>query len=117
MRKALLIAALLGIVGVSGLAAGSSGSLPKLRIVTAPPLQVAGTGFKPGEQVKIVLFVSPKKWMKEMRAGISGRFVVTFSRPFVDRCSTFTVNARGDLGSRASVRSRPRADCPEPDYP
>ena len=116
MRKALLATVLVAALGVTSMAlAGSGGGTPALRVTKMRPLQVSGAGFKPGERVSVTVLVSFKKWRKPAVATAAGRFSAVFRGAGVDQCTSFVVSARGDRGSRAHVRNRALADCPDVD--
>jgi hypothetical protein len=81
--------------------AGSSGAQqgaakPQLLPSSKSPLRVKGTGFVPGERVRVELVDSATRTVD---ADDSGSFEVTFPS---DRCSSVTVQATGSKGSRAS---------------
>jgi hypothetical protein len=61
------------------------------------PLRVAGSGFRPGEKVRLVAD-APHKQVKNTRADSSGSFTADF--PEVS-CGSVTVTATGSQGSRA----------------
>ena len=116
MRKALIATVLVAALGATSMAlAGSGGGTPALRVTKMRPLHVSGVGFKPGERVTVTVFASFKKWRKPAVATAAGRFSAVFRGAGVDQCTAFLVSARGDRGSRAHVRNRALADCPDVD--
>jgi hypothetical protein len=68
-----------------------------LSVEAVQPLVVAGSGFVPGERVR----VTTEGVAKRTRAGRTGGFTVRF--PGVSFCSGGNVIARGSLGSRAAL--------------
>ena len=86
-----------------GLALPSSG---KARIlpVGMSPLRIKGTGFAPGEHVRLTATAGSKKVTRTASAGQRGGFVVSLPLGSVDRCNGLTVVAKGDKGSRTSFR-------------
>jgi hypothetical protein len=61
------------------------------------PLRVAGSGFKPNEQVRL----TAESRRKTVRADSDGRFYT--SLPPIDPCNGFIVTAKGGKGSNASI--------------
>jgi hypothetical protein len=78
------------------------------------PLAVAGTGFVPGESVRVVATVRDERFVRVRTARPAGRFGAAFRGVSVDRCTSFVVRARGARGSRAVLVSKSLAECPEP---
>jgi hypothetical protein len=68
-----------------------------LSVKAVQPLVVTGSGFVPGERVR----VTTGGIAKRTRAGRAGGFTVRF--PGVSFCSGGSVIARGSLGSRAAL--------------
>ena len=62
------------------------------------PLRVEGTGFRPGEQVRIEVD-APNGRAKHARASSSGSFTADISE--LTGCGSVTVTATGSQGSRA----------------
>jgi hypothetical protein len=78
-------------------------SPPTLRAVDTDPLTVRATGFKPREQVKLVVSSPFDVGARVVRSDARGRFRVTFRLSF-DRCDAFTVRATGQRGTRARLQ-------------
>jgi hypothetical protein len=78
-------------------ASSTSPQRPELRPTSQSPLRVAGTGFRPGEKVRLVAD-APHKQVKNARADSSGSFTAAF--PGLS-CGSITVTATGSKGSRA----------------
>jgi hypothetical protein len=107
MRRSLPVAALvLGAVALTACggrssapsASTTSAQRPELRPVSQSPLRVAGTGFRPGEEVRIEVD-APNGQAKQTRANSSGRFTTNISE--LTGCGSVTVTATGSQGSNA----------------
>lgn len=108
--RALIAAGALALAGaaVAAVVASDSGS-PKqkqaqdarvrLLPVGQKPLRVKGTGFVPGERVRLTLGGGTGLG-RTVRAGSDGSFTAVFRN--VDACDSVTAEARGSKGSRAS---------------
>ena len=96
------------------LAAGTSGSSPRLAVKDAHPVTVGGSGFRAHEHVTVRLRATGVDRTRHPRATGSGSFTVTFTHAAVDRCSGLTITASGAGGSRATVRRRPQPECAPP---
>jgi hypothetical protein len=67
------------------------------------PLRLKGSGFHPGERVKVTVTPSASEGVtRRVRAGRSGSFTVGF--PGIDACGGVEGVARGNRGSRASFQ-------------
>jgi hypothetical protein len=99
MRLLAVIAFLLvaSVASASSAAPTAAAKRPTLAITSIMPLRVAGSGFKPNEQVRLTAESS----RKNVRADGRGRF--TASLPPVDPCNGFIVTAKGGKGSHASI--------------
>jgi hypothetical protein len=82
---------------------------PQIRVATLRPFIVLGTGFRPGETVRLDVRAEDGAGSTKDVAGRRGAIDASFPRLKLGRCSTYVVTARGNEGSRASVRSFPRA--------
>jgi hypothetical protein len=78
----------------------------------ASPVAFRGTGFKPGERVRISVYAGERA-TKRTAAGARGRFVVRFAGLDPNACSGFSALAVGNEGSRASFKRAPGM-CPAP---
>lgn len=104
------IAALAAATGLSaGLAAGGPTAKPQLRVVSLQPFAVAGTGFHMGEHVRVTVRADGEVAARTDAADSRGRIGVRFRAMTLGACPTYVVAARGDRGSRAGLRSVPRA--------
>ena len=99
MRLLAVIALLLvSSVASAGSAAPNGSARPAtLAIKSVMPLRVAGSGFKPNEQVRL----AAGSRRKTVRADSHGRFYTGL--PPVDPCNGFIVTAKGGQGSDASI--------------
>jgi hypothetical protein len=80
----------------------------RLHVVTLRPLAVLGTGFHAGESVRVTVRTDAGAGARSDEAGAAGRIGVRFPRLKLGRCPTYVISARGDEGSRATLRSVPR---------
>ncbi len=110
MRKAFAITAAVLAVASPALATGS----PKLHLVRAQPVIVRGTGFRAAERIAVRLAVEGAVHTRLVHASTSGRFTVSFPRVSLSHCIAYLVVARGSLGSHATLRRSPFADCAQP---
>ena len=104
--------ALVAALTVAVSAAGATAPKAKLRILdTTPVVRISGVGFHARERVGVTL-VTDVVWHKVLRATRAGRFVAAFPNATVDRCSGYSVLARGAAGARASLKVMPFACAP-----
>jgi hypothetical protein len=120
MRRRLIAASAVvaaGAVILTALAAAQRGETegtdakPRLSIDLAP-FAVAGTGFKPGETVRITVRGTTVGSSRSSKASAGGRISVRFPGVHLDQCGRghlIIVTAIGDKGSRAQVRRMPPA--------
>ena len=108
--KALVAAGALALAGaaVAAVVASNSDSQKKehaqderarLLPVGQKPLRVKGTGFVPGERVRLTLG-GGTGLVRTVGVGADGSFTAIFRE--VDACDSITAEARGSKGSRAS---------------
>jgi hypothetical protein len=99
MRLMAVIAILLasGIASTSSAAPTAPTRHATLAMKSVLPLRVAGSGFKPNEQVRL----TAESRRKTVRADSDGRFYT--SLPPIDPCNGFIVTAKGGKGSNASI--------------
>src|SRR5262245_37288702 len=111
MRAICLTAVLAALALLTVGAAGAA--TPSLRFLDLTPATVRGTGFVPGEQVKLTLRAGTDKRTRTARASAGGAFVVDFGRlREQDRCSGFlAVTAVGARGDHATYKL-PAMACP-----
>jgi hypothetical protein len=96
-----------GAVVVVALAQGEAAGKPRLS-VDLSPFVVVGTGFKAGETVRISVR-GAAGGSRSGKASRAGRISVRFPGD-VERChGLLIITAKGDQGSRAQLRSMPRA--------
>lgn len=80
-----------------------------LRLVTAHPITLRGTGFDAAERVQVTVHSSGFTRTKQTRSN-DGAFTVTFRLPF-DRCNGLLAVARGSSGTVARYKL-PQLLCP-----
>ena len=104
-----------GLVRFDGSAALSArtGAGPALRFVRIDPLIVRGLDFRAGERVTVTARLPRATRRAHLTASAAGAFRVRLGRVrSYDPCAfTLFVEARGSLGSKASIRTLPRM-CP-----
>jgi hypothetical protein len=106
LRVALVVAAVL--LPAYAIAEGQGAATkPQLRVLGTKPLAVVGTGFGAGEAVRVSARTDDGDGSKLRAAGATGRVVVRFPKLNLGRCSTYVISARGNRGSRATLRSVP----------
>ena len=107
MRRSLPVAALVlaavALTACGGRSSAPSASTtsaqrPELRPVSQSPLRVEGTGFRPGEDVRIEVD-APNGRAKHTRASSSGSFTTDISE--LTGCGSVTVTATGSQGTVA----------------
>lgn len=103
-----------GAVVLTALAAGqrggadSSAAKPRLS-VDLTPFVVAGSGFRPGETVRVTVRGAVAASRSD-KASAAGRIMVRFSGVMHDQCPRLLIiTATGDKGSRAQLRRMPPA--------
>jgi hypothetical protein len=80
-----------------------------LRVVTDLPLRVRGTGFRPGEPVRVTVDGGDLRRVRLARAGRMGAFVVSFGTARFDWCATPPeITARGPRTGLVSLVVPPR---------
>lgn len=111
----MLRVALTAVVSVAFFASLGAGSgspaaagKPQLRVATLRPLAVLGTGFHDGETVRVSARTDAGAGTRSDEAGTAGRIDVRFPKLKLKRCGTYVIVARGDEGSRATLRSVPQ---------
>ena len=101
----LLLPALVAVAAGSTLA-GAATPEPALKVMQAKPLVVGGTGFAPGESVRVVALGYGGKRAKTVIAGPRGRFKVELPARRTIGCAPTLVTATGSNGSKASLTAR-----------
>jgi hypothetical protein len=104
VRKSLyaMLAVLALAVPTSGATASSQTAAPKpkLRVYDGSPVRVTGVGFHARERVKLTLSADGV-WHKVVRTTKAGSFGAVFPDAKLDRCTGYSVLARGASGARA----------------
>jgi hypothetical protein len=77
---------------------------PALRVVDEMPLVVRGTGFKPREHVQVTLVLRTRSRSTRLVASLRGTFVTRFTLTPIQCQLVETVVAKGDRGSRVTMR-------------
>ena len=86
---------------------------PTLRVVDRSPLVVRGTGFKPGEHVRVWLVLTTARRSRDALAGTTGGFTVRFTVTPLQCPFVRSLTATGSRGSRAALKLPPSM-CPQP---
>jgi hypothetical protein len=90
---------------------GTADAKPRLSVDLAP-FAVAGTGFRPGETVRVIVRGAAVGSSRSSKASAAGRISVRFPGVRLDECrpgQLLIVTAVGDKGSRAQLRRLPAA--------
>jgi hypothetical protein len=106
-RLALVLAVLVAVGGVAVPSLAGGASRAKVRIVTAAPLVVRGSGFKAHEHVRVT--ASPGG-VRRVVARANGTFRAAFPGA-VDRCLGLSIRAVGTRGDDATLKL-PQVACP-----
>jgi len=106
-RVALLLAVALVAASASTPGRGAEAAKPRLRVDALRPLVVVGTGFRAGETVRVTASADEGYGAKTDEAGSPGRIYVRFPKLKLGRCSEYVISAKGDKGSRTTLRSVP----------
>jgi hypothetical protein len=80
-----------------------------LTVTDRQPVTVKGLGFRPGERVTVVLFLSGRH-ARTVRVARRGSFVARFAE-YADLCTAFTVRALSGSGTSVAIRQRPARSC------
>jgi hypothetical protein len=105
---AVLLGILLAVSACSGSGSGGPSSSAALRLAGTTPLTVRGSGFQPGERVRLELGSSGAT--ARARASGRGSFRASFDVP-VTRCDRVRVIAIGSKGSRVVFKRLPAPAC------
>lgn len=110
-----MLAAIAVLAAIAEVGAGAPGRTANLRLADADPLTLRGSAFKPGERVRVTVWVQPRRWERRIRVGRAGGFRVVFQQVrFGDPCTgDFRATAVGNEGSIAMLK-RPGRLCPMP---
>ncbi len=93
--------------------ASAAGGGPALQVTDLSPFTVRGTGFVPGEQVTVVAQVEGRH-VSIVVASAAGTFTLRLSGVSLGPCPAYIVQATGNRGSRAYLRSVPECAQPRP---
>jgi hypothetical protein len=110
MSRVVLLLLAAALVAASASAAGreAADAKPRLSVEALRPLVVAGTGFRAGEIVRVTASADEGFGAKSAEVGNGGRISARFPKLKLGRCSDYVVSAKGNKGSRATLRSVPR---------
>ncbi len=103
--------------GIAAAAEGDSSSAhssaaPRLRLLDRSPVRVAGSGFAPGELVRVRARAGEARRSRRVQANSRGRFRASFPALSQDPCNqSLSVTATGSAGHRASLKRQQRL-CP-----
>jgi hypothetical protein len=113
MRKAAAVAAV-AVAALTAVGLAAPQGAPTLRLLSMRPLEVRGASFVRSERVVLRLTVDELPRTRVVTASRAGAFTVRFAGVSLDRCTAFRITARGSRGSRAVLKSRDLAECPQP---
>lgn len=102
MLRALVVVGLALAVAAPGLAKKG----PQVKLAQIAPAKVLGSGFHAGETVRVSFAAPGIHKMRRVTATSAGRISSIYPGVSVDICASWKVTAIGDLGSRATVRSK-----------
>ena len=88
---------------------------PSIRIVSNSPFVVAGAGFRPGEQIRVLAHRGADRVGRTLTATQAGTFRARLAAFRGSACMIVSVNASGSRGSRAVLKIIPL--CPPPIAP
>jgi hypothetical protein len=111
MRSALLLAAVAAAAVTATTAVGAANARPALRLLDRTPLTVAGKGFAAQEAVRVRVATQGRTTTRRVVASATGSFRARFALS-LGRCQSFSLQAFGSTGSRATLLMRSLApDC------
>jgi hypothetical protein len=87
----------------------------RVRLTNASPATVRGTGFVPGERVRVTVDARTTV-TRRVLAGPAGGFVARFQTVILSWCTAYVVRAVGSTGDTAIIRVR-APECPQPPTP
>jgi len=111
-RLLVTLTVLLATLSLTAGANAVSGKTPALRVASASPLTVRGTGFKRLEPVRVTDVGRERTWTRNVRASGTGTFLATFAA-IESRCAVVSFRAVGSYASRAQLKLV-QPGCPEP---
>jgi hypothetical protein len=95
------------LAGGGGAASPAAATKAQLRVAALRPLAVVGIGFRSGETVRVTANTDDGVGARTVKAGAAGRLGVRFPTLTLGRCPKYVISARGNRGSRATLRSVP----------
>jgi hypothetical protein len=116
VRHHAVVRVLLAVLLVVVVAPTAVGAIrPQVRLMTASPASVAGTGFKARERVTVTVTGTSSPLAKSVVTGAKGGFVAHFARAVsAAACRQIAIVAVGAGGDRAAWKSPQRACGPPP---
>jgi hypothetical protein len=99
---------LAALVAVALVPAALAATHPSVRLISASPARVAGSGFHPRERVLVTVGAGADALRGTVRSSARGAFVVRFAKPVPrSACGQLVVSAVGARGDRAAWKSPP----------
>ena len=111
MLRHLVFVVLIALLASSAATAGGA----RVRVTNTSPATVRGTGFVPGERVRVTVDARTTV-TRRVLAGPAGGFVARFQTVTLSWCTAYVVRAVGSTGDTAIVRVR-APECPQPPTP
>jgi hypothetical protein len=111
MLRRLVFVVLIALLATSAATAGSA----RVRVTNLSPATVRGTGFVPGERVRVTV-AAGTALTRRVLAGPAGGFVARFQTITLSWCTAYVIRAVGTSGDTAIVRVR-APECPQPPTP
>ncbi len=109
--RAAVVAALFAmLVGAVAAAAPAAAAKATLRVVKLSPLTIRGTGFKPGERVKVTLSAGAAGTVRGT-ATAAGTLTVSLRKAKVTACTAYTLRAVGAAGTKVTFKRTVTASC------
>jgi hypothetical protein len=105
----LLAVGLFLLFSAGGSADQGAAAKARLNVAAAGQFTVAGTGFRPGETVRVRVQAGDRDLEKSGVANADGKLGISFRKLKLRSCPEYFVTASGNKGSRAMARSFPPA--------
>jgi hypothetical protein len=110
VRRLALILVTATVAGVATSSTTAMTTHAKLRLGDEAQMTFRGSGFRPGERVKVTV-VAGRRAVHWATTGTRGGFVVRFQGLYVNGCEGISAIAVGNRGSRAAFKRAP-GECP-----
>ena len=108
MRVALVVM----LIAAVGAANAVAGTRARVSVTAAGPVTVRGTSFHKYERVTVTVDASSGTRTKVVKASARGVFTATFAHFAIGHCIAYTIRAKGNHGSLATLSVTP--ECPPP---